>query len=81
MAKAFFEYRMKWDGDSLANHEVRDTSHKNVKLTHSLFKSKMRFNAKTFVEKRVMFSHEGNSVYSYLTRNTTCEQDYGNNLE
>jgi hypothetical protein len=64
---------MKWDGDSLSNHEVRDTNHKNVKLIHSLFKSKLRFNAKTFVEKQVVFSHEGKYVYSYLTRNSNVE--------
>ena len=61
--------------------EERETNHKNVKLVHSNYKGKMRFNAKTFVEKRIVFSHEGKCVYSYMTKNSQYETDYESKLE
>ena len=50
---------MKWDNAVMKQLEVRQTSHPNVTLRYCQVRSKLQYAVKDFVEKRVIFEHEG----------------------
>ena len=67
MTNAFFNHRVTWDRDSIKDHAVKPTSHKNIDLIHSLYVGKGGTSDKCFLDKRALFSHEAKTMYAYMS--------------
>lgn len=76
VVRAFFDHRQKWDGENLGSHVTIPTNHPNVSLIHSIYKGKVKTNDKAFFDKRLLFSHNNETVYAYMTQNASCEKDF-----
>lgn len=76
VVRAFFDHRQKWDGENLGSHVTIPTNHPNVSLIHSIYKGKVKTNDKAFFDKRLLFSHNNETVYAYMTQNASCASDF-----
>lgn len=77
VTKAFFNHRIKWDKDTIKEHSIKPTSHKNVDLISSIYKGKGGTCEKAFLDKRILWAEGDETVYAYMTRNSLYKEDVG----
>ena len=54
---------------------MRQTAHSNVTVRYCQARSKLQYAVKDFVEKRVVFEHEG-AIYSYFSTSATQDEEF-----